>query len=287
MTKSTSHRKWLARAGLLTEILPHLQTYFGHTLVVKYGGHAMVDPTLAEIFARDIVMLKHLGVHPVIVHGGGPQINDELQRRNIEPKYHNGLRITDPATMEVAEMVLSGKVNKHITAAINAAAGSGLAIGVSGRDGNLIKAELTNEALGLVGTPCEVNTELLRNLVDAGLIPVIAPVANFENQACNVNADIAAGAIAGAMHAKRLLLLTDVDGVLDQDGKLIPHLKPDAVPALIQQGVIRGGMIPKLDTCISALASGIEAAVIIDGREQHSILIELFTDIGIGTLVRP
>ncbi len=280
---------------MLTEILPYINKYYGHLVVVKYGGHAMVNPDLARVFARDIVLLRHMGIRIIVVHGGGPQINKQLEKHNITPQYHQGLRVTDPATMEVVEMTLTGLVNKQIVAAINSTAGNGIAVGLSGRDANLLEVSVVDPQLGLVGTPHNVNASILASMIDEGYIPVIAPVGSYvpPNQkisvACNVNADTAAGAIARAMQAKRLLLLTDVDGVLDSDGALIARLNSGTARGLIESGVVKGGMIPKVETCLTAIdtsdATGVEAAVILDGREQHSVLLELFTDIGLGTLV--
>ena len=286
------------KAGVLIEALPYLQTYAGRSFVVKYGGHAMGDADAARNFAQDIVLLKAVGINPVVVHGGGPQIGSMLERLGVETRFVEGLRVTDAATAEVAEMVLSGAINKQLVGWIADAGGK--ALGVSGKDGNLVTARKLERTtrdpgsnieravdLGYVGTPETVDTTLLDTAVDAGLIPVIAPIAvGADGHTYNINADTMAGAIAAALGAARLLLLTDVPGVLDSDGTLQPELSPDDIERLRGEGIITGGMIPKLETCVDAVRAGCEAAVILDGRVPHAMLLEFFTARGAGTLVR-
>jgi acetylglutamate kinase len=287
----TDTKYWLKTARTLTDALPYMQKYAGKRFVIKYGGHAMVDKELSDIFARDITLLRQVGILPVVVHGGGPQIGEMLKRLNIQSRFIDGLRVTDAAAMEVVEMVLSGSINKEIVAAINAAGGR--AVGISGKDDNLLhakKTEMTKDGervdLGLVGEPDKVNPSIIRSLEQAGVIPVIAPVGfGPDGQTYNINADTAAGAIAAAIGASRLLMLTDVPGVLDKSGQLVQQLTAGEVRALAADGTISGGMIPKLETCLSAVESGVEAAVILDGRVPHSMLLEIFTPQGIGTLV--
>jgi acetylglutamate kinase len=287
----TETKHWLRTARTLTEALPYMRRYAGKTFVVKYGGHAMVNKELAGVFAQDIVLLRQVGVNPIVVHGGGPQINQMLDRLQIKSHFVDGLRVTDAATMEVVEMVLAGSTNKHIVSAINAAGGK--AVGLSGRDANLLVA--TKQVLkkngqeidlGFVGDPDTIDPHVLKTLAQGGMIPVIAPVGAGEGgETYNVNADTAAGAIAAAVGATRLLLLTDIAGVLDKDGKLLENLKVSEVRRLMQDGTISGGMIPKLETCIEAVEAGVEAAVILDGRVPHSLLLEVFTARGVGTFV--
>ena len=286
------------KAGVLIEALPYLQTYAGRSFVVKYGGHAMGDADAARNFAQDIVLLRAVGINPVVVHGGGPQIGSMLDRLGVETRFVEGLRVTDAATAEVAEMVLSGAINKQLVGWIADAGGK--ALGVSGKDGNLVTARKLERTtrdpgsnieravdLGYVGTPETVDTTLLDTAVDAGLIPVIAPIAvGADGHTYNINADTMAGAIAAALGAARLLLLTDVPGVLDSDGTLQPELSPDDIERLRGEGIITGGMIPKLETCVDAVRAGCEAAVILDGRVPHAMLLEFFTTRGAGTLVR-
>jgi len=279
---------------VLAEALPYMRRYAGHTLVVKYGGHAMGDAELAQIFARDIVLLKQVGIHPVVVHGGGPQIGRMLDRLQIRSEFIDGLRVTDAETVEIVEMVLSGSINKEIVAAISAAGGT--AVGLSGKDGQLIMAQKLTRSrrggeaspdLGYVGEPTEVNVGMLTRLEQAGMIPVIAPIgAGSDGATFNINADTVAGIVAAAAKATRLLLLTDVTGVLDKAGNLIAELTVSRARELIADGTISGGMIPKIETCISAIEGGLEAAVIIDGRVPHALLLEIFTTHGVGTLIR-
>ncbi|MFM2043354.1 MAG: acetylglutamate kinase [Pseudomonadota bacterium] len=288
---------WLNKARTLSEALPYMRRYAGKTIVVKYGGHAMGDPSLALKFASDIVLMKQVGIHPIVVHGGGPQIGQMLERLKIKSEFVDGLRITDKETVEVAEMVLSGSINKQIVALINDAGGD--AIGLSGKDDDLIEARRVTRTkrdpdsniervvdLGFVGEPFRINPGLLLKLRQADIIPVIAPIGIGEDgQTYNINADTAAGAIAAAMNATRLLLLTDVTGVLDKTKTLIPELTVDAARGLIADGTASGGMIPKIETCLDAVAGGVDAAVILDGRVPHAILLEIFTEGGAGTLI--
>lgn len=290
--------EWLGKAGILTEALPFMRRYNDKTVVVKYGGHAMGNDDLALKFAADIVLLKQVGMHPIVVHGGGPQIGRMLERLAIKSEFVDGLRVTDKATVEIVEMVLSGAINKGIVAAINAAGGR--AIGLSGKDGGLITARRLRRTkvdpdsniekvldLGFVGEPVKVQGDMLHRLVVQDLIPVVAPIGMGEDgETYNINADTAAGAVAGAVDASRFLLLTDVEGVLDKEGRLIPELTVAEARALIADGTISGGMIPKIETCIEAVQAGAEGAVIIDGRVQHGVLLELFTSHGMGTWIK-
>ncbi|KAB7742889.1 acetylglutamate kinase [Parvibaculum sedimenti] len=287
----------LERANVLSEALPYMQQYDKRTIVVKYGGHAMGDEALGLEFARDIVLLKQSGIDPIVVHGGGPQIGAMLNRLGIKSEFSGGLRITDKATVEVVEMVLAGSINKNLVSLLNRAGGQ--AVGLCGKDGNLIVARKVEQKihdpesniekildLGFVGEPAKINPEILKTIIASDIIPVIAPVGVAPNgDTYNINADTAAGAIAGAMGATRLLLLTDVRGVLDKQGNLIEELTVDEAKALIKDGTISGGMIPKIETCIDAVEGGVEAVVIIDGRVRHSVLLELFTEHGAGTLI--
>lgn len=286
-------------AFTLAEALPYIQRYAGQTIVVKFGGHAMVDDALSDQFARDVVLLKHLGINPVIVHGGGPQIGTLLEKLGIVSRFEDGLRVTDDATMDVVEMVLSGAVNKTIVRAINKAGGK--AVGLSGSDANLLRATKATHRrknsdsqieqmidLGFVGEPAEVDPALLHVLTarDLDFIPVLAPVGvGLEGDRFNVNADSAAGAIAAALHATRLLLLTDVPGVMDKDKAILKTIACADIPGLIADGTAAGGMIPKLETAAKAVQNGVGAAVILDGRAPHALLMELFTEHGAGTLI--
>jgi acetylglutamate kinase len=275
-----------SKAAVLAEALPYLRPYAGQTVLVKYGGHAMGNGDNGAPFARDIVLLKQVGINPIVVHGGGPQIGQMLQRLGIKSNFVNGLRVTDRETMEVVEMVLAGTVNKQLVAAINAAGSS--AVGLSGKDGGLIRArKLTrNGDLGFVGEPERIEVAVLTALRQSDIIPVIAPVGiGADGETYNINADTVAGAIAAAVTAKRFLLLTDVPGVLDGEKRLIPELTAAEVRRLIADGTISGGMIPKVETCLEAIEGGAEGAVILDGRVPHAILLELFTE-GAGTLIR-
>jgi acetylglutamate kinase len=288
----------LAKAETLTEALPYLQRYTGKTFVVKYGGHAMGDPELARDFAEDVVLLKMVGINVVVVHGGGPQIGAMLKRLGVESRFHDGLRITDKVTAEIAEMVLAGSINKEIVGWIAAAGGK--AVGISGKDANLVRAEKVTRTepdktqgierhvdLGFVGEPVAVDGTILDSLSAQGFIPVIAPIAlGADGHTYNVNADTMAGAIAAAVGASRFFLLTDVPGVLDKGGALLSDLNPADIAGLRADGTISGGMIPKLETCVAAVQGGVDAAVIIDGRIPHGMLLEIFTERGVGTLVR-
>lgn len=297
MTSPTTSQDFLSNAHIIAQALPYMQRYDKKRVVVKYGGHAMGDAELGRAFARDITLLRQSGVHPVVVHGGGPQIGNMLTRLGIVSEFKGGLRVTDKATVEIVEMVLAGSINKEIVQSINAEGGR--AVGLSGKDGNLVKArKLTRTMvdpnshieqivdLGFVGEPAVVNPTMLELMLKEDLIPVVAPVAPGEDGATyNINADTFAGAIAGALNASRLLFLTDVPGVLDKDGKLIKQLTVARAHELIADGTISGGMIPKVETCIEALDRGVEGVVILDGKVPHAVLLELFTDRGVGTLL--
>lgn len=297
------HQAMLAKAETLTEALPYLQRYAGKTFVVKYGGHAMGDPELAQDFAEDIVLLKAVGINPVVVHGGGPQIGRMLKALGIESHFVNGLRVTDKQTADVAEMVLAGAINKELVGWIARAGGK--AIGISGKDGGMVIArkvevkkapKAINDAesgealvvdLGFVGEPARIDTMVIDTIVNAKMIPVIAPIGVGEDgETYNINADTMAGAIAAALGAARLFLLTDVPGVLDKNRQLLTDLTPADITRLSADGTISGGMIPKLETCVHAVEAGCEAAVVLDGRVPHAMLIEVFTARGAGTLIR-
>ena len=289
--------KWRATARVLTEALPYILRYDQKTVVVKYGGNAMGEEGVAEHFAQDIVLMRQTGIDPVVVHGGGPQIGAMLKRLEIKSSFVDGLRVTDQAAIDVVEMVLTGTINKQIVSAINSAGGK--AVGISGKDGQLIVAKKlvrtkrnpeTGQAevvdLGFVGEPDKVNIEVVRSIVRSDMIAVIAPIGIGEKgETYNINADTVAGAVAGALNADRMLLLTDVPGVMGRDGKLIERLTTTEARALIADGTISGGMIPKVETCIDAVERGVSAAVILDGRIQHVLLIELFTEHGAGTMI--
>jgi acetylglutamate kinase len=290
--------KPVRQARLISQVLPFMQRYSGQTVVVKYGGHAMGDDALSDAFARDIALLKQSGIKPIVVHGGGPQIAAMLDKLGIESRFEDGLRVTDEATIDVVEMVLAGSINKQVVQAINSAGGK--AIGLCGKDGQMVTVKkLTRTAkdpdsniekvvdLGFVGEPETVNPSVLDMVTNEELIPVIAPVASgADGKTYNVNADTFAGAIAGALSAQRLLFLTDVDGVLDADKKLMPELTIAKARALIADGTIAGGMIPKVETCIAAVEAGVEGVVILNGKVPHCVLLELFTAHGAGTLIK-
>jgi acetylglutamate kinase len=287
MTNETTPPGDLTKAETLIEALPYLQRYAGCTFVVKYGGHAMGDPALAHDFALDIVLLKAVGINPVVVHGGGPQIGAMLKKLGVESKFIDGLRVTDRETAEVAEMVLSGSINKELVGWIVGAGGK--ALGISGKDGGLVVARKVQREidLGFVGEPATVDTTIIETACAAGMIPVIAPIAaGADGETYNINADTMAGAIAAALGAKRLFLLTDVAGVLDKDKNLLTDLTPADIARLQDDGTISGGMIPKLETCVHAVEAGCEAAVVLDGRIPHAMLLEFFTSRGAGTLIR-
>ena len=277
---------WLEKAGLLIEALPFMRRYAGKAITIKFGGHAMGEQAFVDSFAADMVLLRQVGTKPVIVHGGGPQIGSMLNRLEIESNFVDGLRVTDEATISVVEMVLAGGINKALVAAIAKAGGQ--AVGISGKDANLIKAhKLSGSAdLGYVGEPASVDITVIKALMDHDLMPVVAPTGlGDDGMTYNINADTAAGAVAGAMGATRLLMLSDVAGILDKDGALIHHVNLQGARALIADGTVSGGMIPKVETCIKAVEDGAEAAVIMDGRAPHAVLVELFTEHGIGTLI--
>ena len=277
---------WFATASTLSKALPYLQRYDGATVVIKFGGHAMGNDEAMETFARDIVLMQQVGVNPVIVHGGGPMINEMLDRLNIKSDFFNGKRVTDEPTMEVVEMVLSGRVNKRIVQAINKQGGQ--AVGLSGKDAKLITCDQEDPKLGLVGTPRNINPTLLNHLFDADMIPVIAPLGSGDNgETFNINGDTAAGSIAAALNADRLLLLTDVSGVKNTYDETLTELTPKDIKDLIASGEISGGMIPKTETALNAIEGGVRAVVILDGRAPNACLLELYTDHGAGTLIRP
>lgn len=285
----------IQQANVLIEALPYIQQFSGKIIVVKYGGHAMTDESLRRSFARDIVLLKYVGMHPVVVHGGGPQIGATMQRMGLEARFVEGLRVTDAATMDIVDMVLGGKLNQDIVATINLHGGQ--AVGLTGKDANLIRAskkylyrQSAPDALpepvdiGQVGDVKVVNTAIIHALHAQGFIPVIAPTGVGEQgESYNINADTAAGDIAAALQAEKVLFLTDVEGILDRDGKLLSILNADAIQALKDAGVIDGGMLPKVDACLHALTHEVSKAHIIDGRVPHAVLLELFTYRGIGT----
>ncbi|MEP0942642.1 MAG: acetylglutamate kinase [Rhizobiaceae bacterium] len=281
---------------LLAQALPYMQAHAGKTVVIKYGGHAMGDAELGKAFASDVALLRQSGVEPIVVHGGGPQIGAMLDRMDIQSEFKGGMRVTDKATVEIVEMVLAGSINKNIVADFNAQGAR--AIGLCGKDGNMVRAKKMHRTqrdpdskieevidLGFVGEPEKIDTSVLNTVVGSGLIPIIAPVAfGADGETYNVNADTFAGAVAGALSANRLLFLTDVPGVLDKQGNLIPRLSIKEAKDLIEDGTISGGMIPKVETCIQVLNSGVEAVVIVNGRAKHAVLLELFTDHGAGTM---
>lgn len=285
MKTQDMNRDWIATARTLSQALPYLKRYDRATVVIKLGGHAMGSDEAMQEFARDVVLMQQVGVNPVIVHGGGPMINGLLARLDIKSDFINGKRVTDAATVEVVEMVLSGRVNKRIVQAINAEGGS--AVGLSGKDANLMICEETDPALGFVGTPVEINAEFLRDLARDGIIPVIAPIGAGRNgETFNVNGDTAAGAIAAGLKADRLLLLTDVAGVKDSEGNVLTEMTAEQVRRLTADGVIAGGMIPKTETALDAMAGGVRAVVILDGRAPNACLLELFTEHGAGSLIK-
>jgi len=285
-------------ARILSQALPYMRQYNGENIVVKYGGHAMGDEKIAGDFARDIVLMKQVGMNPIVVHGGGPQIGAMLERLKVKSEFVDGLRVTDAATVEIVEMVLSGTINKQIVAAINKAGGR--AVGLSGKDANFLVARKVTRTkkdpdshiervldLGFVGEPEEIDPSFLESFEKSDIIPVVAPIGIGRDGATyNINADTVAGAIAAAMKAERLLLLTDVKGVLDKNKQLMPELTAAQVRALIADGTISGGMIPKVETCLLAVDGGVAGAIILDGRVRHATLLEIFTDKGVGTLIK-
>ncbi|HVI52415.1 MAG TPA: acetylglutamate kinase [Candidatus Sulfotelmatobacter sp.] len=298
LTRADERAAWLEKASTLSEALPFFRQHADETIVIKYGGHAMGDDSLAMLFARDVVLLRQVGINPVVVHGGGPQIGKMLERLKIKSEFIDGLRVTDQATVEIVEMVLAGSINKQIVSAINQA--GGFAVGLSGKDGGLIRARKLRRTqkdpdsniekvldLGFVGEPVEINPHVLEHFHRSDIIPVIAPTGvGPSGETYNINADTSAGAIGGAVGAQRLLFLTDVAGVLDKQGNLIPEMTMQQAKDLIADGTITGGMIPKVETCLHAVEQGVEAAVILDGRVPHAMLLELFTPHGAGTLIR-
>ena len=278
-------RNWIETAETLSRALPYMQRYSGATVVIKLGGHAMGSDEAMASFARDVVLMQQVGANPVIVHGGGPMINAMLERLNIQSEFVNGKRVTDAATMEVVEMVLSGLVNKRIVQAIGAQGGR--AVGLSGKDAQLVTCTQTNPELGFVGTPSVVDASILEDLFSSNIIPVIAPLGAGENgETFNINGDTAAGAIAGALKADRLLLLTDVAGVKNADGEVLTEMTAAQIRELTADGTIAGGMIPKTETAVDAINEGVRAVVILDGRARNACLLELFTDHGAGSLIR-
>lgn len=276
---------WIATAATLSQALPYMQRYAGATVVIKLGGHAMGSNEAMASFARDVVLMRQVGLNPVVVHGGGPMINDMLTKLDIKSEFVNGKRVTDQATMDVVEMVLSGKVNNRLVQAINEEGGK--AVGLSGKDANLMICDQTHPDLGFVGTPVDVDATILRDLHAADAIPVIAPLGmGRRGETYNINGDTAAGAIAAALKADRLLLLTDVSGVKDKEGNVLTEIAPDQIAKLIAEGTIAGGMIPKTETALAAMDAGVRAVVILDGRAPNACLLELFTDHGAGSLIR-
>ena len=295
MTKEKNNQSHLDKANILMEALPYIRRFFHQTMVIKYGGHAMVDDALKASFAKSMVLMKYIGLNPVVVHGGGPQIKQVLDQMHISSQFVQGVRVTDSRTMDVVEMVLGGKVNKEIVHLINQQGGK--AIGLSGKDGQLLMAqkmklfksrgpedppELID--IGMVGEVVEVNTEIITTLEDHHFIPVIAPIGvGKKGRTYNINADLVAGKVASALKAQKLILLTDVEGVKDKSGKLLSTIKREQIPGLIQDGTISGGMIPKVNCCLEALSQGVAKTHIIDGRVEHAVILELFTDQGVGT----
>ncbi|HAY90918.1 MAG: acetylglutamate kinase [Rhodobacteraceae bacterium] len=285
MKKQDMNRDWIATARTLSQALPYLQRYSDAIVVIKLGGHAMTSDEAMDSFARDVVLMRQVGINPVIVHGGGPMINALLDKLEIKSDFVNGKRVTDAATMEVVEMVLSGTVNKRIVQAINKQGGR--AVGLSGKDANLVVCDPADPELGLVGNPSEINPEVIRTLFENDLIPVIAPLGAGRNgETFNINGDTVAGAIAGALSADRLLLLTDVSGVKNADGDVLTEMNSDQIREMTASGVIAGGMIPKTETALAALEEGVKAVVILDGRAPNACLLELFTEHGAGSIIR-
>lgn len=279
------NRDWIATARTLSEALPYMQRYADATVVIKLGGHAMGSDEAMSGFARDVVLMRQVGLNPVVVHGGGPMINQMLAKLDIKSEFVNGKRVTDQATMDVVEMVLSGQVNNRLVQAISEEGGK--AVGLSGKDANLIICEQTHAELGFVGTPTAVDPTILRDLHAAHAIPVIAPLGmGRDGETFNINGDTTAGAIAGALKADRLLLLTDVEGVKDKSGQVLTEIDPKIIPDLIADGTIAGGMIPKTETALAAMNDGVRAVVILDGRAPNACLLELFTEHGAGSLIR-
>jgi len=286
MRPRNMNRDWIATARTLSEALPYLQRYTGAIVVVKFGGNAMGDGAAMAAFARDIVLMRQVGVNPVVVHGGGPMINDLLGRLDIKSEFVRGKRVTDEAVVEVVEMVLTGRVNKRIVQAIMHEGGR--AVGLSGKDDNLMVCEPDDPELGFVGRPAQMNVQVLQDLFAAGIIPVVAPLGAGQSasETYNVNGDTAAGAIAGALKADRLLLLTDVAGVKNAAGEVVTELRPEDLRQMIAEGVVAGGMIPKTETALAAIEAGVRGVVIVDGRVPNACLLELFTEHGSGSMIR-
>jgi len=292
-------KEWVEKARVLIEALPYIQTFYGKTVVIKYGGHAMVNDHLKKSFAQDVVLMRYIGLRPIVIHGGGPQIGEVLKRMGIQSTFVQGLRVTDSETMSVVEMVLGGKVNKEIVTLINQSGGR--AVGLGGKDGRLLQAkkmhvyqsrgeDLPPEIIdaGMIGEITAVDAAVLKALEDSQFIPVIAPIGvGAEGESYNINADLVAGAVAGALKAAKLILLTDVPGVLDKDGELVQSLTTEQAGKMLSDGFITGGMIPKVNCCLKALTEGVEKAHIIDGRIEHAVLLEIFTQSGVGTQVIP
>ncbi len=281
-------KKHLQKIRILLEALPYIKRFYGKTVVIKYGGSAMIEDSLKRSFAQDMVLLKYVGINPVVVHGGGPQIAGLLHRLGKETRFIKGIRVTDTETMDVVEMVLGGKVNKEIVGLINHYGGK--AVGVSGKDAHFIKArpiKMKGEELGLAGDVADIDPSIIRSLEDSDFIPVVAPIGGDDKgQSYNINADIVAGRLASALRAEKLILLTDVEGVLDEDKKLVPSLSLAAARSLIRRKIAKEGMVPKLRCCMEAVAKGVNSAHIIDGRVEHAVLLEVFTDAGVGTVIR-
>lgn len=278
-------KRWTETARTLSEALPYLQRYDNSTIVIKIGGNAIINDSMLESFARDIALLKQVGVNPIIVHGGGPMINEMLKQLGVKSNFVGGKRVSDRRTVEIVEMVLSGNINKKIVQAINDQGGR--ASGLSGKDDNLLLCDKASSELGYVGVPSKVNAQILEILFSNELVPVVAPLGVSENgETLNVNADTAAGAIASALSADRLLLLTDVDGVLDEDGNQLTEISSNGIQQLKNQGILKDGMLPKTETAVTALKNGVRAAVILNGKIPNAILLELFTEQGIGSLIR-
>ena len=295
-TKQESEKLRIAQT--LSEALPFMRRFKGRTFVIKFGGHAMGDDNLADLFARDVVLLKHVGINPVVVHGGGPQIGNMLERLRIKSSFVDGLRVTDSATVEIVEMVLAGSINKQVVTAINRA--GGCAVGLSGKDAKLISAVPLKRTskdpdsqiervldLGFVGDPSHIDPTVLNKFAAADIIPVIAPIGlGEEGQTFNINADTVAGAVASAIGAAKLVMMTDVEGLMDSSGQLVPRLTETEAAAMLRAGTISGGMIPKIETCVAAIQGKTEAAHILDGRVPHVLLLEIFTEHGVGTMIK-
>ncbi len=281
-------KKHLQKIKILLEALPYIKRFYGKTVVIKYGGSAMIEDSLKHSFAQDMVLLKYVGINPVVVHGGGPQIAGLLQKLGKETRFIKGIRVTDTETMDVVEMVLGGKVNKEIVGLINHYGGR--AVGISGKDAHFIRAKplrIKGQELGLAGDVEAIDPSIIKSLEESGFIPVVAPVGGDDKgQSYNINADIVAGRLASALKAEKLILLTDVEGVLDKDKKLIPTLSLASARSLIRKKIAKEGMVPKLKCCMEAVAKGVNSAHIIDGRVEHAVLLEVFTDAGVGTVIR-